>query len=168
MLTPSLWTLSNISWPWMQLPIRNMSLWKKYYCNKTYHSNHTLEHVYDKWYPPQHVDPLPLDVIQHLLALNAVADKKYVAMKKILLFHDEIDVKPLSEWGLKMLPCIVEWFGNAKALVVTEEVNLCIDSIDNLPYSESSCFILNSMSSCTNWAHLLFYPYLQSNNALAY
>jgi hypothetical protein len=71
-------------------------------------------------------------------------------MKKILLFHDEIDVKPLSERGLKMLPCIVEWFGNAKALVVTEEVNLCIDSIDNLPYSESSCFILNSMSSCTN------------------
>jgi len=114
--------------------------------NKTYHSNHTLERVYDKWYPPEHVEPLPPDVIQHLLALNAVADKKYVAMKKIILFHDEIDVKPLSEWGLKMLPCIMEWFGNAKALVV-EEVNLCIDSIRNLPYSESSCFILNLMAS---------------------
>jgi hypothetical protein len=34
------------------------------------------------------------------VALNAVADKKCVTMKKILLFHDEIDVKPLSEWGL--------------------------------------------------------------------
>ena len=56
--------------------------------NKTYHSNHTLERIYDKWYPPQHVDPLPLDVIQHLLALNAVANKKCVAMKKILLQQD--------------------------------------------------------------------------------
>jgi len=82
--------------------------------------------------------------------LNAVANKKYVAMKKILLFHDEIDMKPLSEWGLNMLPCILEWLGNAKALIVTEEVNLCIDGIHNLPYSESSCFILNLMSSCTD------------------
>ena len=71
-------------------------------------------------------------------------------MKKILLFHDEIDMKPLSEWGLNMLPCILEWLGNAKARIVTEEVNLCIDGIHNLLYSESSCFILNLMSSRTD------------------
>ena len=41
-------------------------------------------------------------------------------MKKILLFHDEIDMKPLSEWGLTLLPSVVEWFRKAKSRIVTE------------------------------------------------
>ena len=116
----------------------------------TYLSNHTLERVYDKESPPEdvgllpdeiqrhlrwdaqdhtrRVDHLPPDKVQHLLALNQNSDKKCVAMKKILLFHDEIDMKPLSEWGLTLLPSVAEWFRKAKSRIVTEEVTLSVEN----------------------------------------
>ena len=78
--------------------------------------------------PAQLTDPLPPDKIQHLLLLNAQGDAKRVALKKILLFHDEISVKPLSEWGLKMLPFVVEWFTNSKDRIITQEVTLCVEN----------------------------------------
>jgi hypothetical protein len=71
---------------------------------------------------------LPPDKIQHLLLLNAQGDKKSVALKKILLFHDEIAVTPLSEWGIKMLPFVVGWFTNAKDCIITKEVTLCVEN----------------------------------------
>jgi hypothetical protein len=117
--------------------------------NSTYHSNHTLQCIYDKEEPPSHdVDTelrsqvarrlrsatsLPPDKIQHLLLLNAQGDKKSVALKKILSFHDEIAVTPLSEWGIKMLPFVVGWFTNAKDRIITKEVTLCVENDLHMP-----------------------------------
>jgi hypothetical protein len=47
-------------------------------------------------------------------------------MKKISLFHDETETKPLPEWGVKLLPSVVERFRYAESCIVTEEVILSV------------------------------------------
>jgi hypothetical protein len=96
--------------------------------NSIYHSNHTLQCIYDKAQPPNRGFNPP-DKIQHLLLLNAQEDKRSVALKKRLLFNnDEIAVAPPPEWGIKLLPFVVGWFTNAKDRINTKEVTLCVEN----------------------------------------
>ena len=86
--------------------------------NNTYSSNHTLnELVFDHDAGQQ---------LESLLELNGCDTKSYVAIRKILKFHPNIDLEPLFEWGLeeddeernlKALPYVVDWFEKAKVAV---------------------------------------------------
>ena len=88
--------------------------------NATYSSNHTLTKL-----------PLPNfhmgNQLLSLLKLNMGTNKKYVAIKKILQHHPNIDMEPLFEWGSKdernllSLPYVIAWFDRAR--VAIEHVN---------------------------------------------
>ena len=83
--------------------------------NDTYHSNHTLEvFVLSDEQQGQHANHLA-----SLLDLNRGENKGYVAIKKILKYHPNIDMEPLFEWDvdreqtLKALPFVIDWFERA-------------------------------------------------------
>ena len=90
--------------------------------NDTYSSNHTLEYL-----------GLPHrsegDDLALLLHLNKDADKGHVAIKKILNYHENIDMEPFFEWNtegegernLKALPFVVAWFERAREAVADGE-----------------------------------------------
>jgi hypothetical protein len=75
--------------------------------NKTFLSNHTLENVGSGH-----------GAIGALLDLNrSIGDKKQVAIKKILLHHQHLDMRPFFEWDLKVLPIAIHWFERARSIV---------------------------------------------------
>ena len=87
--------------------------------NSIYASNHTLEKILlSDWNPEEQ--------LSSLLCLNGdkfVASKMQVAIKKILIYHPNIDMEPLydwdseGEWTLKALPYVIDWFERAKEVV---------------------------------------------------
>ena len=80
--------------------------------NKTFLSNHTLEHV-----GLGHGATVTPDV-EALLALNLSSeDKKQVAIKKILEHHQHFDMQPFFEWDLNLLPIAIHWFERARSIV---------------------------------------------------
>ena len=70
--------------------------------NSTYLSNHTLENITN----------LPRTAISLLVVNRRSDDKKYIAMRKILMYHSHFDMRPFFEWELKCLPVAVNWFDN--------------------------------------------------------
>jgi len=87
--------------------------------NSIHSSNHTLEYV--RLYPglSRQVGP----ELRSLLTLNKIENKRQVAIRKILLYHPNIDMKPLfdmasedEEWSLKGLPYVVAWFERANEI----------------------------------------------------
>ena len=72
--------------------------------NSTFMSNHTLLGVYN---------PNRITAIEHLLAMNRKANKKEVAIIKILRHHEEFDMQPFFEWEFKCLPLVVNWLEKA-------------------------------------------------------
>jgi hypothetical protein len=83
----------------------------------TYSSNHTLESI--------SVGTQCRASVSTLLEMNKEKNKSHVAIRKILKYHPNIDMKPLFEWGvnedgeqtLKALPHVVDWFERAKEAV---------------------------------------------------
>lgn len=79
----------------------------------TYLSNHTL----DSLVLPHRTLPKSLS---SLLKLNKKADKKNVAIEKILQYHPNIDMSPIyelvspEEHSLKGLPLVIGWFERAR------------------------------------------------------
>ena len=73
--------------------------------NDTYLSNHTLRDLGEFDLP---ISP------SSLLELNCGADKKQVAVQKILRHHAHLDMEPFLEWDLKVLPLAVSWFDRAR------------------------------------------------------
>ena len=99
--------------------------------NDTYLSNHTLEQVTlscrDK-----------SQQLKSLLELNKFTNKSHVAIKKILQFHPNIDMKQLFGWdsedeeSLKALPYVISWFSRAKVAVseVQNDIKAPVDSFE--------------------------------------
>ena len=94
--------------------------------NDTYRSNHTLtELVLSDEQQGQHADHL-----SSIMRLNKGRNKSHVAIKKILMYHPNIDMEPLFEWdadgdadgeqSLKALPHVIDWFGRAEEAVADE------------------------------------------------
>ena len=92
--------------------------------NDTYRSNHTLDTlVLSDEQQGQHADHL-----SSIMRLNRGENKSHVAIRKILSYHPNIDMKPLFEWDteedgeqtLKALPHVVDWFERAKEAVAGE------------------------------------------------
>ena len=59
-----------------------------------------------------------------LLTMNKNPNKKQVAMNKILKYHEHLDMTPLLEFGLGMLPDVVEWFDRAHSCPRNFEANI--------------------------------------------
>ena len=86
--------------------------------NHTYLSNHTLQELYVEDREKQ---------LAPLLQLNKGIDKSYVAIKKILRSHPNIDMEPLfeldmeeGERSLKALPYVIAWFEKAAEAVASD------------------------------------------------
>jgi len=84
--------------------------------NSIHSSNHTLEYI--RLYPGLSRQLGP--ELRSLLKLNEIENKRQVAIRKILLYHPNIDMEPLfdmasedEEWNLKALPYVVAWFERA-------------------------------------------------------
>ena len=73
--------------------------------NSTFLSNHTLQSLE---YRGRRNLPLPRN-LEISLTLNKVNDKKRVALTKVLNHNDNIDMQPLFEWDLKVLPSVIQW-----------------------------------------------------------
>ena len=83
--------------------------------NSTYSSNHTLNDVGLESLG-RHLTPL--------LNMNMGTNKSHVAIKKILKYHPNMDMKPMVVWdaeegeqNLKALPYVISWFDRAKVTV---------------------------------------------------
>ena len=84
--------------------------------NSIHSSNHTLEYL--RLYPglSRQIGP----ELKSLLKLNEIENKRQVAIRKILLYHPNIDMEPyFADWisdderTLKGLPYVVAWFERA-------------------------------------------------------
>ena len=84
---------------------------------KTLHSNHTLESLgfMIRGLPKRSLD---------LLEMNRNPNKKQVAINKILKYHEDLAITPLLEFGLGMLPAVVEWFDGARSCPRNFEANI--------------------------------------------
>ena len=75
--------------------------------NETYVSNHTLNCF--------GIDTNVLSSdLNFYLELNENANKRQVAIQKILHHHNHFDMKPLFPLDLKVLPVVIGWFGRAQ------------------------------------------------------
>ena len=87
--------------------------------NSIHSSNNTLEYV--RLYPG--LSRQVGSELQSLLKLNKIENKRQVAIRKILLYHPNIDMEPLfemasedGEWNLKALPYVVALFERANEI----------------------------------------------------
>ena len=64
---------------------------------------------------------LPSDVQAPLILNSSSANKKQVAMKKIVRHHQHFDMQPFFEWELKVLPIAIEWFERARSIHDADE-----------------------------------------------
>ena len=86
----------------------------------THSSNHTLDNIY-----LGHVNPG--QQFTWLLQMNKGINKSQVAIKKILFYHPNIDMKPLfkldggEEDNLKALPYVIGWFERSKEAAPNSE-----------------------------------------------
>ena len=109
--------------------------------NATYSSNHTLS---NELFGGFEEEGRMGKHLASLLKLNKGSNKKYVAIKKLLLHHPNIDVDQLFEWGSKddrnlmALPYVVAWFDRAGEAVEHDEESVVSDDSSNSDHSSSS------------------------------
>ena len=84
--------------------------------NNTFLSNHTLCKL-GYWFPS-------FGQINSLLSLNHSRDKKQVAIKKVLKYHQHFDMQPFFEWDLKMLPLVTSWFEQARSITNVDQAEI--------------------------------------------
>mmetsp|Transcript_5066 Transcript_5066/g.11034 ORF Transcript_5066/g.11034 Transcript_5066/m.11034 type:complete len:482 (-) Transcript_5066:263-1708(-) len=105
--------------------------------NGTFLSNHTLQHVHNPCWG--YMRRLPSDLLSSL-KLNKNRNKKQVAINKILMHHDELNMNPFFKWELKMLPLVIEWFDRAndcerisKASLKEKKLSAIFQVVSNMP-----------------------------------
>ena len=67
---------------------------------------------------------MPVDVRASLALNRSNADKKQVAIKKILKHHQHFDMHPFFEWDLKVLPLAISWFDRALSIANENEAGI--------------------------------------------
>ena len=86
--------------------------------NKTYLSNHTLDHIGGIDLAGD--NPARDRELRSLLQMNRTKYKSYVAIRKVLKYHPMTDMEPFFEWleegdqNLKALPYVIGWFNRAE------------------------------------------------------
>ena len=104
-------------------------------CNRssvesTYFSNHTLSSL------GYHRPPIGHDLLKRHLKMNEDANKKNVAIRKILYYYKDINIFPFFKWVLKMLPLMMKWLESA-------------DDFGTLKLSTIFQFVVNFSWNCT-------------------
>ena len=74
----------------------------------THGSNHTIQSLFLTGFMDL-MDAIAPQDVQTMLQLNSGQDKNRVAATKILLFHRHLDMKPLFDRKLDLLPHVVAW-----------------------------------------------------------
>lgn len=103
----------------------------------TYLSNHTLSSL-------GYYRPTGHDLLKRHLKTNEDENKKYVAIRKILLHHEDIDMQPFFKYDLKMLPLIMKWLETAADIPMDFET-----FIDERKLSAIFQFVQNCSWLCT-------------------
>ena len=85
--------------------------------NVTFLSNHIIENFI---FSLRSTD----QSLEQLKQVNRMEDKKEVAMIKILLSHDDLDMLPFFEWEFKVLPLMIDWFERAAAITMPNGRNI--------------------------------------------
>jgi len=104
----------------------------------TYLSNHTLSSL--GYGGP----PAGNDLLKKVLDMNKGTNKKHVAIRKILLFHKDINMFPFFKWDLKILPFMMKWLATAADIPVDFET-----FIDKRRLSAIFQFVQNVSWLCT-------------------
>ncbi len=95
--------------------------------NNTYLSNHTIE-----WIGESDDRGAPKDVAEHLAwTTYSYSDEYNVAIWKILTYHREIDIEPLLQWKLKLLPLLVTWFESKRSLIMPRTLARQVKDLGN-------------------------------------
>ena len=94
--------------------------------NATHGSNHTLEFLNDC------SDNVPKD-IRTMLELNNGKDKSRVAANKILHAHRHLDMKPLFDRELDLLPHVVEWLDRFAESRLDHKLSLIYEFVRAMP-----------------------------------
>ena len=80
--------------------------------NNIYHSNHTLKVIGRGYFTT--LDDIPSS-FERYLELNRQNNQYDVPICKILMSHSDLDMTPLLQWKLKLLPFLVAWFERAQS-----------------------------------------------------
>ena len=127
--------------------------------NNTYHSNHTLNEIGSRHYNPRD-DRFPSS-FQRYLELNR-QNQFNVPICKILVSHSDLDMTPLLQWKLKLLPFVLVWFERAEScrtcIYVREsittfkrrELSAMYQFIHGLPLLVANGFYKHIMSSAAH------------------
>ena len=94
--------------------------------NATYNSNHTLQCLGDA------TANVPHDV-EMLLGLNYGQDKGCVAAAKILQAHRHLDMEPLFDRELKLLPHVVAWLERFAELRLDLKLSSIFEFVREMP-----------------------------------
>jgi len=105
----------------------------------TYLSNHMLSSL--GFYRPPRQD---FENQMRYLEMNQNTNKKQVAMRKIILVHDDIDMQPFFKYDLKMLPLMMKWLETAADIPMDFETH-----IDERKLSSIFQFVQNVSWLCT-------------------
>ena len=99
--------------------------------SSTYQSNHTINVIGAGRRVPRAGESLVLNTngrvlrkLKSLLVLNTNANKKEVAMTKILKHYRNVFMEPFFEWDLKVLPLVISWFERAADLTTDFETHI--------------------------------------------
>eukprot|EP00578_Thalassiosira_sp_NH16_P002256 CAMPEP_0181140538 /NCGR_PEP_ID=MMETSP1071-20121207/35356_1 /TAXON_ID=35127 /ORGANISM="Thalassiosira sp., Strain NH16" /LENGTH=371 /DNA_ID=CAMNT_0023227493 /DNA_START=239 /DNA_END=1351 /DNA_ORIENTATION=- len=92
--------------------------------NATFLSNHSMRYFVCSSSNEETIWPDNLErMLQRGLELNRSAnDTRDIAIKKILLHHERLDMTSCFEWELKLLPHVIAWF---------EQAGKCVENNDN-------------------------------------
>jgi len=85
--------------------------------NATFLSNHIIENII---FSLRIID----QSLEQFKQVNRMEDKKEVAMIKILLSYDDLDMLPFFEWEFKVLPLMIDWFERAAAITMPNGRNI--------------------------------------------
>eukprot|EP00986_Skeletonema_menzelii_P013086 scaffold7435_cov74-Skeletonema_menzelii.AAC.2 len=84
--------------------------------NNTYHSNHNIDQIgycfANEGTPPD---------MLHYISVNHLSRHPHeAAIRKILISHPDLDMEPFfqSQWNLKLLPVVIDWFKCARSGVL--------------------------------------------------
>lgn len=105
--------------------------------NSTYSSNHTLNQLQLSLCNNKNLTPQ----LGSLLTWNMNMHKSYVAIKKILLCHPNIDMEQLFGWdlddeqSLKSLPYVIDWFSRAEEAVAEDSPSERFHHVPKFEYS---------------------------------
>lgn len=109
--------------------------------NATHGSNHTLQHLGGS------EANIPQE-IQTILKLNCGKDKNRVAATKILQTHHHLNMRPLFDLELDLLPYVISWQGHYAEYCLRLKLSLIFQFVQAMPMNVIERRDRSSLNSC--------------------